>query len=351
MSYVVCPNCGRSVDWAAAEPVSIGDGGEPVPLRRDPRETDDSWNERLQTAYRTCSGLGRPDSHLLPYDYDRYRHVVIGMVGSSDAGKSTLLAAMIHRLCSGDPAFARLGLQVEPLDLASHRRYVTSTVDRLMRRQRLSNTRANKQIVFRTVLKVTNREGGAFAVSFFDVAGEQLARSDPDVRFYATADALIFVVDSARLPRPGRPQPTGESTFEEALRRLSGRASVSSTFIPVPAAVVVAKADLIRFDDPLVGYWLAKGSADEETELSTVEEESADVYTYLTLRGATAWLAPASRCYKSTLHFASATNGSPTGDTYDGAFRQVRVLKPLLSVFAMTGILDERLLEPDSEQV
>jgi len=58
-----------------------------------------------------------------------------------------------------------------------------------------------------------------------------------------------------------------------ALRRLGSRPRPSATvaFHPVAAAVVVAKADLIRFEDRLVSDWLALGSAEEEVELRTVE--------------------------------------------------------------------------------
>ena len=92
------------------------------------------------------------------------------------------------------------------------------------------------------------------------------------------------------------------------------------------------------------------GSAEEEVELSTVERESEDVYAYLTERGAAQWLRPAQQCWRSTLHFASATNGPASDGGYPGAFRQCRVLKPLLAVFAMTGILDERPAEPPGEE-
>ena len=146
-----------------------------------------------------------------------------------------------------------------------------------------------------------------------------------------------------------------------ALHRLGGRARPPgvASFHPVAAAVVVAKADLIEFEDKTVADWLRAGSAEEEVALGTVEQESEDVYAYLTQRGAAQWLRPARDCYRSTLHFASATN-SQAADAGEGSrgpavpagrraerafpptFRQRRVLKPLLSVFAMTGILEEQ---------
>jgi hypothetical protein len=162
----------------------------------------------------------------------------------------------------------------------------------------------------------------------------------------------VFVVDPEALPRRPGAATAVDASFNVALRRLDSRRRPpgAEPFQPVAAAVVVAKADLVRFEDRLVSDWLAKGSGEEEVELGTVERESEDVYTYLAQRGATQWLRPAQECQRSTLHFASATNGPARDGTFHGAFRQCRVLKPLLAVFAMTGILDGRALLPSQSE-
>jgi hypothetical protein len=305
-------------------------------------------------AYRPCGEVGHPGTHLLPYDYAKYTPVSIGMIGHSRAGKTHLLAAMIYRLCSNDPVLRGLDLQVGPLDLAVHQRYVAEYITPLIgHRRQLGGTPA-ALVEFCDALKVTNtRNGRSFALTFFDLAGERLERaSDDELQFYSSAQALVFVVDPESIPRRAGPGTGGDVSFEVALRRLDARARPpgARSFHPVAAAVVVAKADLIRFEDRLVSDWLAVGSAEEEVELSTVERESEDVYAYLSQRGATQWLRPAQECYRSTLHFASATNGPASDGTFPGAFRQCRVLKPLLAVFAMTGILDESALLPPSEE-
>lgn len=324
--------------------------GSLVPLRRDPHESESSWRDRLTIAYRPCGEVGRPGTHLLPFDYADYTPISIGMVGHSKAGKTHLLAAMIGRLCSSDPALHRLGLRVGPIDLAVHQRYLTENITPLItHRRELAGTPANARVEFCDALKVTNAAGRSFAVTFFDLAGERLARpGDDEVRFYASADALIFVVDPDSLPVDGRARTNGDVSFDVALRRLDARRAprMNPSFRPVAAAVVVGKADLIRFSDRSVSNWLAFGSPEEETDLSTVEQESADVYAYLARRRANSWLRPARECYRSTLHFASATNGPAEEGVFRGSFRQCRVLKPLLAVFAMTGILDSRTLLP-----
>ncbi|MGS2640181.1 hypothetical protein [Streptosporangium sp. LJ11] len=355
MRDVFCPICQRWIDWENSPPVQRGQTGRPEIVLRDPRESEGSWRHRLTTSYRPCANLDQPGTHLLPYDYADYSPITIGMVGQSQAGKTHLLAAMISRLCSNDPALAPLGLQIGPLDLHSHQEYMRTNVDPLIRhRQRLQGTPANVPVAFCDALKVTNARNRSFSVSFFDIAGERLERpDDPDIRFFASANALMFVVDPDTFPaRPGLAA-QGDRSFDVALRRLGARERPRSPslpdFLPVAAAVVVAKADLIRFQDGVVSDWLAQGSAEEEIDLGTVEQESADVYAYLVRRGAAPWLRPAQQCYQSTLHFASATNGPAKDDTFPGAFRQCRVLKPLLSVFAMIGILDETLLRPNED--
>jgi hypothetical protein len=354
MSDVYCPICNRRINWHAAQPHRIGADGLPEPIVRDPRESEDSWRDRLITAYRPCGQVGQAGTHLLPYDYADFTPVTIGMVGHSKAGKTHLLAAMISRLCSNDPVLRQLGLQVGPLDLQIHERYVTDYITPLIvNRKQLAGTPADIPVAFCDALKVTNAQHRSFALTFFDLAGERLGRpSDDEVRFYASSKALMFVVDPDALPARTGPRTAGDASFEVALRRLESRPRPQSadSFHPVAATVVVAKADLIRFKDRLVSDWLALGSAEEEIELGTVERESEDVYAYLTRRGAGQWLRPAEQCYRSTLHFASATNGPARDGVYPGAFRQCRVLKPLLAVFAMVGILDENLLLPPLEE-
>jgi len=355
VTEVHCPICNRRIGWETAAPYRVHPDGRAELLEREEGETEVDWRTRLITGYRPCGEVGRPGTHLLPYDYADYTPITIGMVGHSRAGKTHLLATMIARLCSNEPVLGRLGLAVGPLDLRVHQRYVADHITPLMQdRRQLRGTPANASVEFCDALKVTNRvTGRSFALTFFDLAGERLERPDDDeVRFYANAAALVFVVDPESIPRRSERRSerrtAADASFDVALRRLGARDRPrrAKSFHPVAAAVVVAKADLVRFDDRLVSDWLALSSAEEEVELGTVERESEDVYAYLTQRGATQWLRPAQECGRSTLHFASATNGPASEGRFPEAFRQCRVLKPLLAVFAMTGILDERLLLP-----
>ncbi|GAA2372929.1 hypothetical protein [Nonomuraea africana] len=345
---IECPICLRWVDWEATPPVVFGADDRPEILRKDPREDEVAWQTRLQTAYRPCSGVGSADSHYLPYDYADYRPIIVGVFGESRSGKSHLVAAMISRLCANDAALRRLGLTVDPLDLRTHQQYMSRTVEPFIKGRRRLDPTQPLPVAFTDALRVTNAAGDSFAVSFFDVAGEQLERSDPEVRFFGSVNALLFVIDPDSIPGLTQPAATaiGDSTFEEALKRLGGRPSPGKEFLHLPAALVVAKADLLRYSFDLAGEWMSRSGGAEETDLSTVERESEDVYALLVERGAEPWLRPAERCYRSTLHFASATNVSPTESAYGEGFAQRRVLKPLLALFAMTGVLDEELMRP-----
>ena len=175
MNDIHCPICERRIDWDAASPYRMNALGQAEPLVRDPLESEESWEERLTTAYRPCGDVAQPGTHLLPYDYADYTPITIGMIGQSKAGKTHLLAAMIYRLCSGDPVLDRLGLQVGGLDLRVHRRYVTGHITPLIsQRLELAGTPAGVPLEFCDALKVTNGRNQKFAIIFFDLAGERL---------------------------------------------------------------------------------------------------------------------------------------------------------------------------------
>jgi hypothetical protein len=339
-----CPICLRLLDWSAAQLVTLDDLGEARPFARQPGESDAARRNRLATAYRVCPGDGA--QHYLPYDYGDYdERVVVGVVGQSSAGKTHLLAAVIGQLLRQATRLGRLGLQVEPLDLRLHQRYVDQVVEPFLGARRVLDPTRVAEIEFADALRVTNlRTRRRYAVAFFDVAGETLARVDPDVAFVGAVNALLFVVDPESVPYLVGPDAaaTGDAAFDMVFNRLNQiRNPDRLEYLPIPAATVVAKSDLLRFRSPLVNRWMSREGDDEELDLASVEEESADVYAFLAARGAERWLVPAERCADSTLHFASAAGARPQAGQFPArAFRQRRVLKPFLSLLAMKGVLD-----------
>ncbi|MEU1626675.1 hypothetical protein ABZ746_15380 [Streptomyces sp. NPDC020096] len=349
---VRCPICLDTVDWESAEVVAVTDDGKPEPLVRGDGEDDVRWNYRMLNAHRMCPGSGR-DPHMLPGRYGDFGEpLVIGVVGEAAAGKTHLLAAMIGMLSDAE-RMSRAGLVVGGLDQRLHQRYLKEVVRPFLDQgQGLKGTLAQPP-EFTDALWIHNhRTQRSFAVAFFDVSGEWLADHDSDTPFLGAVTALIFVVDPTRIRglTTDRGGTTGDPSFAVVLDKIARiRGAEGSRFLPLPAAVVISKSDLLRHHESLVERWFRETGDDEELDLRTVEAESEDAYAFLSARDAQGWLAPFIRCWDSTLHFATATGHAAVkeGDTQRspfGAFAPRRALKPLLTLFAMSGVIDRNEL-------
>jgi hypothetical protein len=118
----------------------------------------------------------------------------------------------------------------------------------------------------------------------------------------------------------------------------------------VSAAIILNKADIVRFQEPVDRWLRYEGSASTNGKLDWVEflRESADVYAYLDANAALAMAAPYAVCDKATLHVASPTGVADTGDAvYPRGVKPRRVLRPLVAMLAMTGVLTG----PEAEKV
>jgi hypothetical protein len=359
MATIECPVCLRMLDWDQAPLVTIGNDLKPRPLVVPEDEAPAATRMRRGTAYRTCPGRG---GHYLPADYGdtKAERITIGMVGNSAAGKSHLLAAMIGQFMRG-VRLRQLDLQVSPLDLLIHKRYVDEAVTPFLdRRKELTRTRVAAADITDAFLVRNVAAGTRYTVTFFDVAGEMLSRASAEENiFLGAVNALIFVIDpqairglirqqadgGAEASGAGEGGSAGDYTFDNVLKLLRlARDEASAEFLGIPAAVVLAKADLLRRGDLLLERWL-RAEADEDLDLGTVEEESGDVFTYLYTHGADRWLEPAQQCAWSTLHFASATGTSARDKEFpESTFRPHRVIKPLLALLAAKGVIDHQAL-------
>jgi hypothetical protein len=358
MAMIECPVCLQMLDWEQAPLVTMGEGSGPTPLVVPENESPAAARMRRGTAYRECPGQG---GHYLPADYGDMlaERITIGMIGTSLVGKTHLLAAMIGQFMGG-VRLRQLDLQVSPLDLLIHKRYVDETVRPFLdERKKLERTRVAAAEITDAFLVTNVTVGRRYAVTFFDVSGEMLLRASADENlFLGAVNALIFVIDPQAIRGLVRPQggtdaeteaagaangggSAGDYTFDSVLKLLRlARDETAAEFLGVPAAVVVAKADLLRGGDPLLERWW-KAEGDEDLDLGTLEEESGDVFTYLYTNGAQRWLEPAQQCLWSTLHFASATGTSAREDEFpESSFRPHRVIKPLLALLAMKGVID-----------
>ncbi|NNN34842.1 hypothetical protein HLK59_31665 [Streptomyces sp. S3(2020)] len=345
-AQVRCPICLNMVDWARAQTVTMTADNRTEPLVRREGEDDVVWSQRTLNAYRLCEGGGEP--HVLPGKYGDFgQPLVIGVVGESAAGKSHLLAAMVGMLSDAD-RMSRLGLVVGGLDLKKHQEYLKNVVRPFLDQGRgIPGTPAGPPEFTDALWVHSSRTRRNFAVAFFDVSGEWLANHEAEVPFLGAAGALVFVVDPSRIRglTGSSGSVTGDPSFDVVLNKIARlRGYEGEEFMPLPAAVVVGKSDLLRHHEALVERWFRDTSPEEELELHTVEAESEDAYAFLSSRGARGWLAPFARCAPSTLHFATATGHGAVEEegvqrSPQGGFAPRRALKPLLALFAMCGVL------------
>jgi hypothetical protein len=188
---------------------------------------------------------------------------------------------------------------------------------------------------------------GSRPVTFFDVAGEDLQNIDAKAnRFLVGATALVFVVGLEDRLDVGQAATLSENrSFELAMERVRDR--------DIPAVIVASKADRLRYVPP-ADRWLRRG--DEHTlDADRVRGESRDVYAYLHQAGMSASLRPYAAFTRCTLHFVSASGGEAVpvvaGDRskmyYPRGFHPTRVLEPLVSILAMTGVIPG----PEAEKV
>ncbi|WP_433824582.1 hypothetical protein ACQP2E_20790 [Actinoplanes sp. CA-015351] len=336
-----CPLCLNWIDWDRVPSVVIDETGAEQPVTSRPADPALGANEKY-AAVRRCPHSSPP--HYLPDQYGAFGEpIVVGVVGNSLVGKTHLLAAMVGQMQIVTKMDA-LGLEVRPLDPGIHLDFQRNYLEPFLngRRQLRATAIEDPNALTYAVQVFSRRSGRAHALAFFDVSGEQLIRAQGNA-FIQAVDALLFVVDAANVPPfigNGNEVPP-DSTFEAVLTRLErqffGDQHAGGGFVPLPAALVVAKADRLEFDaEAPLRRWF---SHDDDLDLSTVEDESEDVYAFLSTRGAGAWLSPVHRCLDVSLHYTSATNCEPDGDTFPRErFRQRRVFKPLLTLLAKKNV-------------
>lgn len=346
---VMCPMCLHEIgDWSTLDywrwdPV----GGQYVELPVPPDLNPTQLDHHLHGARVRCpapEGAARIGPHYLPAGYGRFGPpVVLGFVGLTHSGKSHLLASMVGAIV-GRELEKHYAITTSPLDHAWHRQFMDAWVSPLLKHDKvLPGTREGRVVEFADAFLMKRRGEPERVVTLFDVAGGDLARLDETKEFLWIADGLFFVVDPDRLSSRWAEDETFGNVLDVVRKRVR-----SST---VSAAVVLNKADMVRFDEPVDRWLRSEGSAQGGDALDSVEflRESADVYAYLDARNALAMAEPYEACDKATLHVASPTGGADTGEggIYPRGVTPRRVLRPLVAMLAMTGVLTG----PEAEKV
>jgi hypothetical protein len=185
-------------------------------------------------------------------------------------------------------------------------------------------------------------------VIFFDVGGETFTISEDSLtRFIQAFTALIFVVDPDLLT--GR-SVDADRTFRIVSDRLRQESGSEEQYLDKPAAIVLAKADKMRFA-PAVARWLVRQPTSGRIDPAEIHAESRDIFAFLYQRNALWSLAPFDIFRRCTLHAVSATgsnaaepeqpaSGSAPPPAYLHPLRTRRVLEPLVAILAMAGVID-----------
>lgn len=335
---VVCPVCFDTIDWHVARGTCWAysedrAGYEIVDLSGLDAVKQTSTR---RGAYVQCPNpSGDAPLHYLPAMYGEFeRPIVVGLVGSPVAGKTYLLTAMIQAIRRD--GLRAVGVTAAPLDPRRDESFRRACLDPFTAGRGLGGTPSGVHEYAAALL--LSGPGGTRPVVFLDVAGEDFQRFDrPDggVRFLLRADALLFLdaVEYESRRRGG----WGDPAVAAALDRVRLRPDVAD----VHAAVVVAKADRLRYAHP-VDRWYGAGVS-TSLDAAAFAAETEDAYAFLHSRGALTSLAPFEVFRRCTMHFVSATGHDAVHDHADQrSDREVRpdgVLRPLVAILAMSGLL------------
>ncbi|MBV2355271.1 hypothetical protein KUM39_12965 [Streptomyces sp. J2-1] len=343
---ILCPYCLEVISYDEQQLFVRNDKELFEELRLDRRTSPLTLADTLHSAYQRCGNSGGGQAHYIPVPYlTNGSPLTVAMVGDSATGKTHLLTQMIAEIADG--GLKRYGVQMQSVNPRDHQTFMTERVERLRSGTMLEHTRSAGEFApFVDALLLTRAGGVTRPVAFFDLAGEDLRRTDALTRFMVGVDALIFVVDPLRaLPMPyldalrGQLGHTrgGDPAFQTVLDRLPRG---GGQYLGVAAAVVVNKSDLVRFEPP-VDRWLGEPPPPEREMAERFRMESQDAYAFLRCHTGQAWVSPFDSVLRCTLHFASATGSHDHEGRFPHGTRPLRVLEPLISVLAMCGLLDD----------
>ncbi|MFE6775647.1 hypothetical protein [Streptomyces sp. NPDC057702] len=301
----------------------------------------------MRGAVQKCAADPDFPEHFIPVPYLTYgRPLTIAMVGQSSTGKSHLLTQMIAEITDG--GLEPHGLSWQSVNPEQHARFVRERVQPLRNGKVLGHTGVLSLGGFARFVEsllLTDARGQTRPVAFFDLGGEDLVRTDSALRFLLGVDAVVFVVDPVlALPLPHLDHARerlglevnrdGDLAFGTVLDRLPK----NGPYLSVAGAMVLAKADLLRFQPP-VDRWLDERPR-APLDAAAAYAESRDVYGLLRQHAGQAWLRPFDAIRQCTLHVASATGGQEAGGRYPAGAGPRRVLAPLLSLLAMHGLIE-----------
>ncbi|MCA1671426.1 MAG: hypothetical protein LC799_04230 [Actinobacteria bacterium] len=276
--------------------------------------------------------------HYLPATYHAYQEpLVIGLVGAPKSGKTHLLTAMIREAHQG--GLAAHGVSLAPLDFRRHNEFRRSHIEPFERGAILFGTEHG--VIEYTDTLLLSSPAGTRPVTFFDIAGEDLQNINDQGksgRFLIGAGALIFVH-----PLEDESDATVRSSEYRVFSLAVERAKTNPDFTQLPAAIVVTKADRLRYVPP-ADRWLRRSNVEGALNAELIRAESSDVFAYLHHHQDLTPLSLFHTFTRCTLHFVSSSGGDASGDSpetekFERGIRPMRVLQPLIAILAMAGII------------
>jgi GTPase SAR1 family protein len=342
---VRCPICADDYPWPDDPTVSLYDEEKDEYQLVDVSTlTAEKQADLARRGYRECPNpSGDTPQHYLPATYVNYLDpLVIGLVGAPASGKTHLLTAMIRQAYMGGLRAHRI--TTAALDFRRHAHFRNNYIEPFEKGDALPGTGVG--VVEAADILLLRGPGGERPVTFFDVAGEDLestAALNRATRFLVGANAVIFVYAPEDPLETKKTAASSENrSFALAVERLQSRSAGTDR---LPVAVAVTKSDRLRYVTP-ADRWLRRGD-EQVVDATRIRAESRDAFSYLHHVGAGASLRPFEAFNRCTLHFVSASGGDAVPVEGDGQLEKhfargvhpVRVLEPLVSILAMTGMI------------
>jgi len=224
-------------------------------------------------------------------------------------------------------------MSVRPGDGAQHAEFRKGQIDPFLRGEKLAGSGPGTTGYADFLLVRT--AAGERPVIFFDTAGEDF-RADTlghsrGSRFLLNTSALMFVEDADVVM-------SGDGAGNDWINDALGRLGVVPHLRSIPTTVVLTKSDLLRYTHP-ADRWLRRQDDRGPLRANDFLDESRDVYAVLDKFGAHFVRDLYERFDRCTLHFVSATGVAVEGKSYPRGVHPMRVLRPLISLLAMTGVL------------
>ena len=364
---VHCLQCLRGFPWESYVYVD-GDGQVHPQLRNRPesraarmadRMRGVKWAEDTDRAEMLAKGLQMqcPDGHWVPADLNDNRTLVIGLIGPPGSSKSHYLAAAIGQMVHRD-GLAAYNLAVN-LHQSSDTDFNTRYYTPVWRERRVlpATPPAEVRRVPNPPIAVELREvvgRRKWNLVFFDSAGEDVKNSVAQAkhaRYLARADGMIFLVEPGNIEgmvEAGLAEPSGTDAVgivrntANLLRDVRNRREEAG--IGVPAAVVMAKSDLLDKAPDLPAEWatnLTDGARPLPGDLAGIRQRSDALVPFLrTYHAVNLTLNVLHAFPDHTFHLASATGGEPLNGAFPD-FRPRRCLDPVVALLCRLVVLDD----------